>query len=109
MPFVAHNEDWILGTGETASEARDNMLANHADQAPIVVPATRELVDSIANDPTRLPGRPLMFEEIPASQPMVDGVLCLSEEWLAIQKGQERDGFTATAVRSEIDLLKPQS
>lgn len=107
MPFIAHNQDWILGVGETETEAREHMIANHPDQTPVVAPATRAMVDSILNDPfTARDGR-LLFEEIPASVPYIDGVACLSEEWAALTRADESMGFSSAAVRAEIDRLKP--
>lgn len=98
MPFIAHNNDIILGVGAVASDAREHASA-HDIAALWVSPATDALVASIEND-----GQPLVYGNHPLSA-LVDGVYCLPEQRMALLHGRPVRGFAPSAVRAEVDSL----
>jgi hypothetical protein len=109
MPFVAHNEDWILGYGNSPREAENRMRRDYPDLEPTVTPATKCLVRSLESCPLSDAQTGKLYMEVHHVGGTFDGVMVLAEEFQVLKLKKDRYGFSYHAVRAEIEALRPPS
>ena len=105
MPFVAHNNEWLLGFGDTAEIAERRMRRDYPDLSPVVEPASSGLIRSLEVCPLTDASTAKLNFEVNHVGPRFSGVLVLPEEFQVLRQGIDRYGLSHKRLLAEIAHL----